>query len=247
MKAEPVHQVRLLDLQEIDAELDRLKHRARTLPEISEIRRLDARLVELNDQMAAAETALGDLDREQRKAESDVEQVRVRADRDTRRLEAGQVSSPRDLESLQSEIASLARRQSELEEIVLDVMERREAAEGRRAELAKAVDAAAAEREAAENRRSEAVLEIKDEVDSATQRRTRVAGEIPDDLAALYVKLREQNAGVAAAALRYGRCEGCKLALSTVELREMRSAPADEVMRCENCRRVLVRVDDSGL
>jgi len=247
LRAEPDHQVRLLDLQEVDAELDRLNHRMRTLPEHEQVQRLDARLTELRDRLAVVETELRDLEREQRKAERDVEQVRVRAERDTRRLESGQVSSPKELESLQSEIASLARRQSELEDIVLEVMERQENAEARRAELEREVAEAEAERESADNRRSESVLRIRDELDSAAQRRARVAGEIPADLLGLYEKLREQNAGVGAAALRYGRCEGCKLELSTAELRELRTAEPDEVTRCENCRRILVRVPDSGL
>ncbi|GLU49063.1 zinc ribbon domain-containing protein [Nocardiopsis ansamitocini] len=247
MKAEPVHQVRLLDLQEIDAALDRLKHRARTIPEIAEVKELDVRIVALRDQVAVAETALRDLDREQRKAESDVDQVRVRSDRDARRLETGQVSSPKELEGLQSEIVSLQRRQAELEEIVLDVMERQELAQARRADIEKELVALTAEREAAEDRRSEAILEIRADADSTNQRRERVAAEIPEDLRALYLKLREQQGGVGAAALRYGRCEGCKLALSTAELSQIRSAPADEVLRCEDCRRILVRTNESGL
>ncbi|GAA3757866.1 hypothetical protein HDA32_001841 [Spinactinospora alkalitolerans] len=247
MKADPVHQMRLLDLQELDSALGRLAHRARTIPEIAEVQRLDARLSELQDQLAAAQTRLGDLDREQRKAESDVDQVRTRAERDARRLEAGQVSSPRELEGLQSEIASLRRRQGELEEIVLDVMERREEAETRRADLEKEQEAAAEERSAAEERRSTTAGEIKDEEAAAAERRTRVAEEIPADLLALYTRLRDQYSGVGAAALRYGRCEGCKLALSTAELSEIRVAPSDEVLRCEDCRRILVRTTESGL
>lgn len=162
-------------------------------------------------------------------------------------MESGQVSSPRELESLQAEIASLQRRQSELEDIALAVMERREEAEKRRAELDRKVSEASAERENAENRRSEAVLRIKDELDSATQRRMRIVKELPEDLLSLYERLREQYAGIGAAALRFGRCEGCKLELSAAELREMRLAPPDEVTRCENCRRILVRVAESGL
>jgi len=162
-------------------------------------------------------------------------------------MESGQISSPRELESLQAEIELLARRQSELEDIALELMERREEADKRRADLDRKVTEAVEERDNAENRRSEAVLRIKDELDSATQRRSRIVKELPEDLLNLYERLREQYAGIGAAALRYGRCEGCKLQLSAAELREMRLAPPEEVTRCENCRRILVRVADSGL
>ncbi|MFC7327397.1 zinc ribbon domain-containing protein [Marinactinospora rubrisoli] len=247
MKAEAVHQRRLLDLQELDTTLAQMNHRARTLPEIAELERLDARIAELRNALVVVETELGDLGREQRKAEADVDQVRTRAERDSRRLEAGQVSSPKELEGLQSEIASLQRRQGELEEIVLDVMERRETAEARRAELAKDLATAEQDRAVTEERRSTEISAIRADAATARDRRTRVAGEIPDDLLALYTKLRDQYGGVAAAPLRYGRCEGCKLALSTAELGEIRAALSDEVVRCENCRRILIRTTESGL
>lgn len=247
MKAEPADQIRLLDLQEIDSRLAQLAYRARTLPEIAELQRLDAGIEELRGKVAATETELSDLDREQRKAESDVEQVRSRSDRDSKRLDAGQVSSPKELERLQSEIASLRSRQSELEDIVLEVMERRETAAERLAELRKELADSEAAREAAEERRSSAALEIKDEEASYKERRERIAAEVPDDLLALYTKLRDQYDGVGVAALQYGRCQGCKLALSTAELGQMRTAAPDELLRCEECRRILVRTSESGL
>jgi len=192
VKASVEAQLRLLELADLDAELSRLDHRRRTLPELEEYARIEARDGELRDEMAALEATESDLRREQSKAEADVDQVRSRVDRDRTRLDAGQVSSPRELENLQSEIASLIRRQSDLEEIVLDVMERQEAAELR------------------------------------------------------HKTLTVQH-GVGAAALRRGRCEGCHLSLNTVDLARIRAAPPDEVLRCEECRRILVRTPDSGL
>ena len=141
MKASPEAQLRLLELADLDAELSRLDHRRRTLPETEEADRIEGRDRELHDEIVALDAEEKDLGREQGKAEADVEQVQARVDRDRKRLDGGQVSSARELENLQSEIASLVRRQSDLEEIVLDVMERREGAQSRR-------DALAAERSA---------------------------------------------------------------------------------------------------
>ena len=97
-------------LKDLDAELGRLDHRRRTLPETEEADRLEARDAALRDEISSLEAQDRDLGREQVKAEGDVEQVRARVERDRARLDAGQVSSPRELENLQSEIASLARR-----------------------------------------------------------------------------------------------------------------------------------------
>ena len=246
MKASVEAQLRLLELADLDAELGRLDHRRRGLPELEEYRRIEARDAELRDEQAALEAAESDLRREQAKAEADVDQVRSRVDRDQTRLDAGQVSSPRELENLQSEIVSLARRQSDLEEIVLDVMERQEAAERRRNALTQEQGEVARQRDEVAARRDAALAEIGEQEEKAASLRAGVAAGVPGDLFDLYGKLRAQH-GVGAAALRRGRCEGCHLSLNTVDLARIRAAPPDEVLRCEECRRILVRTPDSGL
>lgn len=246
MKASVEAQLRLLELADLDAELSRLDHRRRTLPELEEYGRIEARDGELRDELTALEAAESDLRREQAKAEADVDQVRSRVDRDRTRLDAGQVSSPRELENLQSEIASLIRRQSDLEEIVLDVMERQEAAELRRKTLTQEEGALARQRDEVAARRDAALGEIGEQEEKAGSLRAGVAADVPGDLLDLYGKLRAQH-GVGAAALRRGRCEGCHLSLNTVELAHLRAAPPDEVLRCDECRRILVRTPDSGL
>lgn len=247
MKAAPEAQLRLLDLQEIDTALDRLAHRRRTLPELAEVERLQAHLREAADALVAAETEISDLDREQKKAERDVDQVRVRAERDQKRLDSGQVSSARDLESLQSEIASLQRRQSDLEEIVLEVMERREEAEARlrQAEAGKR----AAEKDLTEvaERRDAAHRQIDGEAELNRTARAGVASDVPGGLLTLYEKLRGQYSGIGAAALLRGQCQGCHLQLNTVDLNAIRAAAKDDVIRCEECGRILVRTPESGL
>jgi hypothetical protein len=246
VKASVEAQLRLLELADLDAELSRLDHRRRTLPELEEYGRIEARDGELRDELTALEAAESDLRREQAKAEADVDQVRSRVDRDRTRLDAGQVSSPRELENLQSEIASLIRRQSDLEEIVLDVMERQEAAELRDNTLTQEEGVLGRERDEVAARRDVALGEISEQEEKAGSLRASVAADVPGDLLDLYGKLRAQH-GVGAAALRRGRCEGCHLSLNTVDLARIRAAPPDEVLRCEECRRILVRTPDSGL
>ena len=246
MKASPEAQLRLLELAELDAELSRLDHRRHSLPELDEYQRIEVRDAELRDELTALEAVESDLGREQAKAEADVDQVRSRVERDQTRLDAGQVSSPRELENLQSEIVSLARRQSDLEEIVLDVMERQEAAERRRDSLTQERSMLARQRDEVAARRDAAFEEIGEQAEKSGNLRASVIAAVPDDLLGLYERLRTQH-GVGAAALRAGRCEGCHLSLNTVDLARIRAAAPDEVLRCEECRRILVRTPESGL
>jgi predicted nucleic acid-binding Zn-ribbon protein len=246
VKADPEVQRRLLDLQARDSALVRLEHRRRTLPELAVIAEADTRLAALRDDVVRAETEVGDLDRELRRLEDDVEQVRRRAERDRQRMQSASVPA-KELESLQHEVETLTRRQSDLEDTELEVMERREEAESRAAAVRADVSAATAVRTEAEQARDKAFGEIDAEAAADSAARAELAPQIPADLLALYEKVRAASGGVGAAMLRQRRCEGCRLELMGAELRAAQAAPPDEVLRCENCRRILVRTPESGL
>lgn len=247
MKAPADSQLRLLDLQELDTALDRLAHKRRTLPELAEIERAEARLAELRDAIVGAETELSDADREQRKVENDVDVVRTRMVRDQQRLDTGAVSHAKELESLKHEVESLAKRQSDLEDLVLEHMEKREGIEQRLAALTAERDSVTAALDAAVARKDETYADIDRETGERSAERDKVAGELPDDLLALYEKIRGSAGGQGAAALHRGQCQGCHLSLPPTDLAAFRAADEDEVLRCEECRRILVRRPDSGL
>lgn len=247
MKAAPDDQLRLLDLQALDTTLDRLGHRRRTLPEIDEAEQLATTIQRLADDVVLVDTEDSDLGREQSKLEGDIDVVRTRMRKDQERLDTGQVSSPRELENLQSEIESLKRRQSDLEDDELEIMERREAVQTRADELRREREQLTTKLTDTEQRRDATFAEIDAEVEKTSRQRAELAGAIPTELRVLYEKIRDSSAGVGAAALHRGRCEGCHLQLNTTDLNRLRDAPPDDVVRCEECRRILVRTEESGL
>jgi predicted nucleic acid-binding Zn-ribbon protein len=247
VKADPTAQIRLLDLQAVDRALDQLAHRRRTLPELAEIEKATTALGGLRDDVVRARTAVEDLDREIRRLETDVEQVRARKVRDQQRMESGAVTHAKELESLQHEVASLSRRQSELEDTELELMERREEAQAVLDAATAALDEGQSAIDAATARRDAAFAEIDEAAATRRAERDPAAADIPADLLALYEKIRASSGGTGAAMLRARRCEGCRIELSGSDLSTVASAPADEVVRCEECRRILVRTAESGL
>jgi len=247
LNAAPADQIRLLDVQSLDVRLQQLAHKRRSLPEHAEIESLNKDLTQLRDLLVAATTEESDCAREQTKAEQDVDQVRQRAARDQKRLDSGAVSSPKDLENLQREITSLAKRQGDLEDVVLEVMERRESAQERVAELTERVSSVQSKIDGATARRDASFEQLDGETATVTKERSVIAGTIPADLLKLYDKLREQQGGVGAARLYQRRCEGCRLELNITEVNDVKKASPDTVLRCENCRRILVRTSESGL
>jgi hypothetical protein len=246
VKADPAAQRRLLELQAIDTSLSQLAHRRRTLPQIAELERL-AKLIDSADgERIKAQVTVDDLDRDIARLEKDVEQVRVRKDKDQSRLDAG-TGPARELEALQHELASLSRRQSELEDAELELMEQREGAESALGRAAAGLAEAREQHVAVEADRDRTLADIAKEEEFRRSGRAPLVADLPSDLVTLYDRIRESSGGIGAALLRAGRCGGCRLELFGSELSAVRSAPADEVVRCEECRRILVRTAESGL
>src|SRR4051812_11151712 len=247
VKAAPDDQLRLLDLQALDTTLDRLAHRRKTLPELAQIEEAEARQTRLADDIVLIETEDSDLGREQSKLEGDIDQVRTRMQRDQQRLDAGQVGSPRELENLQHEIGTLHKRQSDLEDEELEIMEKREVVQKRLAELRAEQGQIGTTLAELEQQRDSAFAEIAAETEKASAQRAETVAGLPAELVTLYEKVRTSSSGIGAAALHQGRCEGCHLQLNTTDINRIREAPEDEVLRCEECRRILVRTAESGL
>ncbi|MFF3854710.1 zinc ribbon domain-containing protein [Micromonospora sp. NPDC002575] len=245
MKADPKVQRRLLDLQAIDTTLAQLAHRRRTLPELAELEALARELSALEDERVRAQVAVDDLDRDIARIEKDVEQVRARKSKDEARLAAG--SGPaRELEALQHELVSLNRRQSDLEDAELELMEQRETAQGVLDGIERRAADARERRAAAEQRRDDALAEIAKEEEFKRQSRAPLAGDLPAELVTLYDKIRADT-GLGAALLTGGRCGGCRLELYGADMARIRKAAPDDVVRCEECRRIMVRTNESGL
>ncbi|MEV4541205.1 zinc ribbon domain-containing protein [Micromonospora echinaurantiaca] len=245
MKADPQVQRRLLDLQALDTALAQLAHRRRTLPERAELEALARQLSALEDERVRAQVAVDDLDRDIARLEKDIDQVRARKTKDEARLAAG--SGPaRELEALQHELASLNRRQGDLEDAELELMEQRETAQAVLDDVERRLAEAREQRDATERRRDEALAEIGKEEEFKQSARRPLADDLPADLVKLYDKIREDT-GLGAALLAAGRCGGCRLELSGADLARIRKADPDDVVRCEECRRIMVRTNESGL
>ncbi len=246
MKADPFAQLKLLDVQALDSQFDTLRHEARNPVQGPELAERNRKREELHVRAGDLQVAVDDLTREQRKADRDVEQVKARRVRDQERLDAGQ-GSAKDLEHLQHELASLDRRVSDLEDVELEVMERLEEAQRELASVQEEIAENDLRIEHLTGSRNARREELKAAAAELKQRREPLTADLPEPLLTLYDRLREQKDGVGAAALRARRCEGCSLQLDNQLLADIATTASDEVLRCEECGRILVRTSESGL
>ena len=240
MKANPSDQMQILDIQRMDFHLATLRNKAAALPETQELLGKNQRLTVVRDLEIAAQTQISDIKRELLRSEADVEQVVSRLERDERRLADGS-TAPKELEKLQHEVETLGIRRSELEDVELEIMLRVESVKDRLDELKSEETLLISELEEIESRKFLALAGIDSDVAATLAERMITVSQIDGVLVDLYEKIRRNNNGTGAAALREGRCEGCHLAINSVEISRMKTLAPDEVVRCEECRCILVR------
>lgn len=245
MKADVAQQRSLLELAEVDGELTRLSHRAAHLPEQKRLDEVQAEQRAAADRLAAVVIVLEDLDAQIAKLESEVDAVRRREDRDRGLLDSGSVSDSKQLGELQHELGTLERRQANLEDSLLEVMERREQVADDQAREQAAIDALERDLDAARLARDGVLAEVEQARTERGARRTEVAAALETDLLNLYERQRKAS-GIGAGRLLGGRCGACRIELDRGELARIAAAPEDEVLRCGECGAILLRLKVSG-
>ena len=239
MQANIDDQQRILRLAELDLKLNSLNQKIISLPESVTLKELTIEFETTRDLRIAAETELSDMSAEINRAESDVEQVVNRIEKDEKRLNAGQ-GTPKELEQMQHELLSLNARRAELEEIELEVMLSVDAIKERIKELKEKESALQVQLEAASLAKENALNSINSEISASSQQRSQISAETDKALIDLYEKIHA-NGVTGAAKLANRKCGGCNLAINAGDLTKLLGLPAEEVARCEECRCILVR------
>ena len=240
MKASHSDQRQILDIAGFDQQSTALNHKVAVLPELAALASATTKSHNVRDLRIAAQTELSDVKRELLRAEADVEQIVMRITRDEARLNGGSASA-KELEQLQHEVGTLGLRRAELEEIELEVMMRIDDINSRLSELIAQEAAYAAEIADLEIRKESALAGFNAELERIEKERSETVSKIAGDFMALYEKIRASNNGTGAAALKGGNCNGCHLSINAVELKRIVDLADDEVIRCEECRCILVR------
>ena len=240
MKASHSDQQAILEVQRLDDQLASLAQREASLPESIALNSVVIKRNNVRDLRIAAETERTDVKRELARAEGDVEQIVTRIQRDEARLNSG-TGTPKELEQTQHELVTLGARRAELEEAELTIMVQVEAISNRINELIAEEERFAAEIADLEIKKENALTIIINERASVSEKRSAIAAPIAQDLKDLYAKLSADNNGNGAAPLVGNECKGCHLTINTTEVGRIATLPAEEVVRCEQCRCILVR------
>jgi len=231
----------LLEVQDHDTAIDQLRHRRETLPERAELRAIEARLSELDRKSKEIGVGRDELGTRQATFEQQIEASKTRRAELERKMFAGVVTAPRELQAMDDEVRHLVRHISELEDREIEVMEALEPLDDA---LAQAEQERVKLEEDAIRLRSQVSKEeasLDSDISAQGAERAGLASGIPQELIKAYEQLRKRLGGTGAARLVGGSCSGCHLALPSMEVDRIRKAPPDAVITCDQCGRILVR------
>lgn len=243
MNADPADLLRLLDIAGIDSGLAREDAARRHPPQAVRVRELLATRQSLAQELARRQNDLDAVRSELGRVEADVAVVEARRARDASLLAS--TSSAKDAVGLEHELASLARRQHDLEDAQLELMERQETAAAAVDEQQSLIAEANAEGARLSAEAKDAVAEATIRHEQLTRDRAALAATVPAELLALYERLAQRSTGVAL--VRARTCLGCHMVLSGSDLSALRAAPENLVVTCPECGCILVRTGESGL
>ncbi len=241
MQASVDQQSLILELQLLDNEIMQANTKLKSLPEIEQLLHIDKRITLATDELSTVKAEADQIALELRRGEVDVETVTDRIKKDEARLASGN-ATPKELEQLQHEVGTLKKRQEALEEIELEIMMRSDAIGARRDTLTTDLTSLETLKSEINSRLATATTQINTLISDKNQARLLVVAKIEKPLIDLYEKIRAASGGVAAAALVGNKCNGCNLAINAVEMERIKSLSKDELLRCEECRRILVRI-----
>jgi uncharacterized protein len=240
MKAEVAQQRSLLEVAKLDAELSRIAHRTGHLPQREAYERKQLEHNAAGDRLATVRIGLADLDAQVSRFESEIEAVRRREDRDRSLLRSGAVDA-KQLSDLQHELETLIRRQTSLEDSLLEVMERREELQAQEAAELAAIEVLQTDLASAQLELDAAIAEIDQARQQHSSRRDTLTAGLNPDLSALYERQRS-GGGPGAGPLQGHRCGACRIEIGRGELAVITAAADDEVIRCPECGAILLRV-----
>ncbi len=237
MKLDRAGQSALLKLSQVDMEIEQIKSEISKAVNSKDLTDASVKLSSASGEVLGARTNFENLNMEARKADDNLHLVEERIARDMERL--NNTSSPKDAQAIQSEVESLTKRKSDLEEVELEVLDRLEKAETE-------LNAISATREELSKVVSEMQESIQLHVDELKSRGRKLTAdrEILLTKVSSEILVRYQNLSakqVAVGQIENRSCTACRMGLTASTIDALSSLAEDEVGSCPECLAMIVR------
>jgi uncharacterized protein len=224
----------LRQLQDADSRIDATRAAISTLEgQIGEKSALEAREAEIQ----ALQKELHALEADQRDLELQADERRTKIKKDEDKLYGGKVTNPKELDSLQHEVAQDKRQLGAVEDKLLEILERTEELGGHLKELRAAHERALAAWTAEQSSAVDKLQQAQVQQAAAEAKRKEVASQLPASDLSTYETIRRQKGGVAVAAVQQRTCQSCRVGLTPNQ--EQRARIGQEIQLCHSCGRIL--------
>lgn len=237
MKATETQQADLLSLANLDLQISRSKAAIKNLSSGAQFAELREAQRGLAAKLIGARNALDSVELELKRAETDLYLVEQRIAKDQVRLNG--TNSSKDAQGIQSELESLARRKSDLEDIELAILDEHESAKAAYATVSGDKAAVDDELSLGEAANEAELMKLRSGLDLLTNDRAQQASRMPAELNEIYEK--KASRGVAVARLVGRECGACRISLGATALNEVELLARDELATCPECQAILVR------
>jgi predicted nucleic acid-binding Zn-ribbon protein len=228
----------LLEVQELDTAIDRLRARIAALETGANVTAALAEANEAERVMGELRLKLDELSRDQLRFEHEIDSMSQKAAAEERRMYDGSVANAKELDSIRHEVDNLKKRRSDREDELLGLMEMREELEAQERAADERSQALRARVEEVGGVAAEELEQLTTELKERSEARAALAETVDPEFLELYEDLRPQKKGIAAVALVDGVCQGCHEQLSSVYVDRLKRVEGPK--RCEHCRRILV-------
>ena len=239
MRAKVESQKLLIDLSAIDQMISKLDYQKKNHPQLMKITELTARVPSIEASIVENDSKLLEIKKEVSKAEIDVENISKRLEKDRERSSSNETSA-KDLIQLQHEIGTLEARMKELEEVEIEFLEKVEDLDHKKLSLKSILIQVEQEISELNTAIKFDFAKANSEIALKVDERNNIISKIDDFLVELYKKIKLEH-GVGAGILNNGSCSSCQIQISPAEISNIRALDSEEVVRCENCRCILVR------
>jgi predicted nucleic acid-binding Zn-ribbon protein len=239
MKAKVEVQKLLIGLNTIDQNIRKIEHQKKNHPQLMKITELTARLPSIEASIVENDSQINETKKELSRAEIDVENVAKRVEKDIERLNSGETSA-RDLTQIQHEIGTLKSKQKELEEVEISILEIIEDLEHKKRVLQEILAQVKYEISQLNTLIKDDFSKANSEIAVFTTNRNEIVSKIDKSLVELYEKIRLEH-GIGAEMFNHGTCSCCQIQISPAEINKINALDREEIIRCENCRCIMVR------
>lgn len=237
MKASEAQQADLLSLANLDQEISRSKAAIKNLSSGTQFSELRETQRNLAAKLINARNALDTVELELKRSETDLELVENRIAKDVARLNT--TKNAKDAQGIQSELESLNRRKSDLEDFELAILDQKEEASAIFATVASDKSSIDSELSAGEAQNEATIMKLRSGLDLLTNDRAQQAARVSTELIELFEKKAAR--GVPAARLIGRECGACRISIGAAAFNEVQSLPRDEIATCPECQAILIR------